>query len=56
MPSASRKPHTKKNAVQSNSALQLLPAAEAALVRILPMTQPADAELHRFFRAHPDLG
>ena len=56
MPSASRKPHTKKNAVQSNSALQLLPAAEAALARILPMSQPADAELHRFFRAHPDLG
>jgi 16S rRNA (cytosine967-C5)-methyltransferase len=56
LPSPNRKPRTKKNAVQSSSAFQLLPAAEAALMRILPMSQPADAELHRFFRAHPDLG
>ncbi len=56
MPSANRKSRTKKLAVQSNSAFQHLATAEAALARILPMTQPADAELHRFFRAHPDLG
>jgi 16S rRNA (cytosine967-C5)-methyltransferase len=56
LPSPNRKPRTKKNAVQSSATLQLLPAAEAALLRILPMTQPADAELHRFFRAHSALG
>ena len=31
-------------------------AAEAALALILPMTQPADAVLSRYFRAHPQLG
>ncbi|MDB5812875.1 MAG: Fmu (Sun) domain protein [Betaproteobacteria bacterium] len=56
MASAARKPVSKKNAVQSNSTFQHLAAAEAALNRILPMTQPADAELHRFFRAYPELG
>ena len=33
-----------------------LAAAEAALARILPMTQPADTVLSRYFRAHPKLG
>jgi 16S rRNA (cytosine967-C5)-methyltransferase len=33
-----------------------LAAAEAALAHILPMTQPADAVLSRYFRAHPQLG
>jgi 16S rRNA (cytosine967-C5)-methyltransferase len=33
-----------------------LAAAEAALAHILPMTQPADAVLSRYFRAHPGLG
>jgi 16S rRNA (cytosine967-C5)-methyltransferase len=56
LPSAARKSRTKKNAVQSNSALSQLAAAETALTHILPMTQPADAVLHLFFRAHPDLG
>ncbi len=56
MHSANRKTRTKKIAVQTNSAFQHLAAAEAALERILLMTQPADAELHRFFRGHPDLG
>jgi 16S rRNA (cytosine967-C5)-methyltransferase len=27
-----------------------------ALAQLLPMTQPADAALHQFFRAHPQLG
>jgi len=31
-------------------------AAADALAEILPMTQPADAALYRFFRAHPQLG
>jgi 16S rRNA (cytosine967-C5)-methyltransferase len=31
-------------------------AAEEALAHILPMTQPADAVLSRYFRAHPKLG
>jgi 16S rRNA (cytosine967-C5)-methyltransferase len=47
---------TKKNTVQANPVFQHLAAAEAALAQILPMAQPADAELHRFFRAHPALG
>ncbi len=34
----------------------LLAAAEEALGHILPMTQPADAVLSRYFRAHPQLG
>ena len=33
-----------------------LAAAEEALAHILPMTQPADAVLSRYFRAHPRLG
>jgi 16S rRNA (cytosine967-C5)-methyltransferase len=33
-----------------------LNAAEAALTRVLAMTQPADAVLHDFFRSHPQLG
>ena len=56
MPSPLRKPRTKKLAVQSNAAFAHLAAAEAALARVLPMTQPADAMLHSFFRAHADLG
>ena len=56
MPSAHRKPHTKQKAATAESPFQHLLAVEAALARILPMTQPADAELNRFFRAHPDLG
>lgn len=34
----------------------LIRAAEAALARILAMTQPADAALSRYFREHPELG
>ena len=34
----------------------LAAAAEAALAHILPMTQPADAVLSRYFRTHPELG
>jgi 16S rRNA (cytosine967-C5)-methyltransferase len=56
LPSAARKSRTKKLAVQSNAAFAHLAAAEAALARILPMMQPADAELYRFFRTNPDLG
>ncbi|HUO44317.1 MAG TPA: RsmB/NOP family class I SAM-dependent RNA methyltransferase [Burkholderiales bacterium] len=37
------------------AAAQLTAAADA-LAAVLPMTQPADAALHRFFRAHPRLG
>ena len=33
-----------------------LAAAETALAHVLPMTQPADAVLSRYFRAHPQLG
>ena len=36
--------------------LPLAAAAEAALAHILPMTQPADAVLSHYFRAHPELG
>jgi 16S rRNA (cytosine967-C5)-methyltransferase len=56
LPSPIRKSRTKKNAVQTHSAFTHLAAAEAALAQILPMTQPADAVLYRFFRAHPELG
>ena len=56
MPSPLRKPRTKKLAVQSNAACAHLAAAEAARARVLPMTQPADAMLHSFFRAQADLG
>ena len=56
MPSPIRKSRTKKNAVQTHSAFAHLAAAETALAHILPMTQPADAVLYRFFRAHPELG
>jgi 16S rRNA (cytosine967-C5)-methyltransferase len=31
-------------------------ATEAALALIIPMTQPADAVLSRYFRAHPQIG
>ena len=31
-------------------------SATDALAQILPMTQPADAVLSRFFRAHPHFG
>jgi 16S rRNA (cytosine967-C5)-methyltransferase len=54
--SATRKPRTKKLAVQSNAAFACLAAAESALAQVLTMTQPADSELYRFFRAHPELG
>ena len=33
-----------------------LAAAEAALARVLPMMQPADAVLSSYFRSHPQLG
>ena len=56
MPSAVRKSRTKKLAVQTHAAFAHLAAAETALARILPMTQPADAVLNRYFRAHPELG
>ena len=56
MPSPIRKSRTKKHAVQTNSAFAHLAAAETALTHILPMTQPADAVLYRYFRAHPELG
>ena len=56
MPSAVRKSRTKKIAVQTHSAFAHLAAAETALAHVLPMTQPADAVLHRYFRAHPGLG
>jgi len=56
LPSPVRKSRTKKIAVQTNSAFAHLAAAETALAHILPMTQPADAVLYRFFRAHPELG
>ena len=57
MKSAFRKksPPPKREAPQT-SAFQPLLAVEAALARILPMTQPADAELNSFFRANPKLG
>jgi len=51
-----RKPRNQKTTTRGDSPFQHLLAVEAALERILPMTQPADAELNRFFRAHPDLG
>ncbi len=56
MPSATRKSRTKKIAVQTNAAFAHLAAAETALAHVLPMTQPADAVLYRYFRAHPELG
>jgi len=37
------------------AAAQLTAAADA-LAAVLPMTQPADAALHQFFRTHPQLG
>jgi 16S rRNA (cytosine967-C5)-methyltransferase len=56
LPSAVRKPHTKKLLVQSNPAFAQFAAAETALARVLTMTQPADAVLNQFFRANPHLG
>ena len=48
--------HARKTPLRVKPAFAHFTAVEAALGRILPMTQPADVVLSSYFRTHHELG